>query len=259
MTVPTEIAATANETTAEQRPVRHERHEHRDRERHEHRDAPRANVAAEAEAVASEEPTQTLKVAEIAHAADRADRGGKRRDKKTTAPTEETREFWETWADNKATQPAPEPAVAEAAEPEAAEARPARSARGKDEKRGGRDRGRGKRDEVKDDDAKPARGKKDDAPRGKRDTIVMSAAAAVDGNQARLFVNLGKKHGVTADQLRALLAGPVGGDTARIGSVSLRDTHAHVRVPEELVEAIIAGVHGTTHGEQTVTVERARA
>jgi hypothetical protein len=30
-------------------------------------------------------------------------------------------------------------------------------------------------------------------------------------------------------------------------------------VPEELVEAIIAGVHGTTHGDHAVTVERARA
>ena len=49
------------------------------------------------------------------------------------------------------------------------------------------------------------------------------------------------------------------GDTARIGSVSLRDSHAHVRVPEELVEKIIAGVHGTLHNDHNVTVERARA
>ena len=64
---------------------------------------------------------------------------------------------------------------------------------------------------------------------------------------------------MSADDLRSLLAGPIGGDTARIGSVSLRDSHAHVRVPEELVEAIIAGVHGTTHADQSVTVERSRA
>jgi len=72
-------------------------------------------------------------------------------------------------------------------------------------------------------------------------------------------VSLGKKHGVSADDLRLLLAGPIGGDKARIGSVSLRDSHAHVRVPEEHVEAIIAGVHGTQHNEHDVTVERARA
>jgi hypothetical protein len=35
--------------------------------------------------------------------------------------------------------------------------------------------------------------------------------------------------------------------------------HAHVRVPEELVDAIIAGVNGTQHNEQDVKVERARA
>jgi hypothetical protein len=72
-------------------------------------------------------------------------------------------------------------------------------------------------------------------------------------------VSLGKKHGVSAEDLRSLLAGPIGGDTGRIGSVSLRDSHAHVRVPEEHVDAIIAAVHGTLHNDHNVTVERARA
>lgn len=225
-----------------------------------------------------------MKIDEVAQAAlDRADRGKRRdRDSKKSAPTEATREFWETWADNKATAPAAAPAPARAEAPaeapvEAAadadgdDAHERKSAKGgkRDDKRG---RGRDRKDHKDhkddkpakaakhDDDAKPSRGKKDDAPRGKRDTVVMpAAAAAADGSQARLFVNLGKKHGVSADQLRALLAEPIGGDTARIGSVSLRDTHAHVRVPEELVDAIIAGVNGTSHKEQTVAVERARA
>jgi len=95
-----------------------------------------------------------------------------------------------------------------------------------------------------------------DAPRPFLHPVVTPAG---DGTQARLFVSLGKKHGVSADDLRSLLAGPIGGDTARIGSVSLRDSHAHVRVPEELVDAIISGVHGTQHKDQDVTVERSRA
>jgi hypothetical protein len=86
-----------------------------------------------------------------------------------------------------------------------------------------------------------------------------SPPPAVEGAQTRLFISLGKKHGVSADDLRALLAGPIGGDKERIGSVSLRDSHAHVRVPEDLVDQIIAGVHGTQHNEHDVTVERARA
>ena len=126
------------------------------------------------------------------------------------------------------------------------------------------------RTEAKPDrtEAKPDRTDRSEKPergaRVKRDTAVepahpAAASASPDGAQARLFVSLGKKHGVSADDLRGLLSGPIGGDKARIGSVSLRDSHAHVRVPEESVDAIIAGVHGTQHNEHDVTVERARA
>lgn len=143
----------------------------------------------------------------------------------------------------------PAEATEAAAEPDAAEARSDRkSSRGRD-----RDRGRGK----KDDDKRTA--KKDDAPAKASSKSAASAAPAAAGDQARLFINLGKKHGVSADDLRTLLSGPVGGDTSRIGSVSLRDAHAHVRVPEDLADAIIEGVHGTTHNDESVTVERARA
>jgi hypothetical protein len=184
----------------------------------------------------------------------------KKKDKRSTEVTEATREFWETWAENKATR---EPdAISEVVEDR--EEKKARPARGEREERRGRDRGRGRGDKATREE-KPSRKDKDDersSARGKRDTTVDTsarAAAVADGNQARLFVSLGKKHGVSADDLRNLLAGPIGGDTSQIGSVSLRDSHAHVRVPEEHVEAIIAGVHGTLHNDHNVTVERARA
>ena len=204
-------------------------------------------------------------VDDIARAAlERADRNktGGKRDKKS-APTAETREFWETWAEEKSTRPEPAPAPAAAAAEETVEERPARDRGGK-----GRDRDRGRgRDKAKHDkpDAKPdskidAKAEKsDDKHERKGKKAEATPAVAADGAQARLFVSLGKKHGVSADDLRALLAGPIGGDKARIGSVSLRDSHAHVRVPEELVDAIITGVHGTQHNEHEVTVERARA
>jgi hypothetical protein len=179
--------------------------------------------------------------------------------------TAETREFWETWADNKAAR---EPDAKPVGEPDAAAAAEERTEPGerserreKSERsdRRGRERSRG-RDQS---DKREKREKKDEerSSRARRDTSVDEAppSNAADGNQARLFVSLGKKHGVSAEDLRTLLAGPVGGDTSRIGSVSLRDSHAHVRVPEELVEAIIAGVHGTLHKDHNVTVERARA
>jgi hypothetical protein len=201
---------------------------------------------------AAEEP----KVDSVAR--DLVDRA-KKKDKRSTEVTEATREFWETWAENKATRE-PE-AIAEVVEER--DEKKSRAGRGDREERSerrGRDRARkSTRDE------RPARKDKDEerpSARVKRDTTVDTSArtaAVADGNQARLFVSLGKKHGVSADDLRTLLAGPIGGDTSQIGSVSLRDSHAHVRVPEEHVEAIIAGVHGTLHNDHNVTVERARA
>jgi hypothetical protein len=224
---------------------------------------PAAEPDAHPEMTASPALAETVVDAPIPQAAAPA----KSRDKKRSEPTEATREFWETWADNKSTKPeapvaakAPVAAEEPAADEEADDAGEERKGRS----RGGRGRGRGGKTsadkpapKAKDATKEAKADKKDEAPsRAKRDTAVTPAA---DGTQARLFVSLGKKHGVSADDLRSLLAGPIGGDTARIGSVSLRDAHAHVRVPEELVEAIISGVHGTQHKDHDVTVERSRA
>jgi hypothetical protein len=191
----------------------------------------------------------------VARAAlDRADKS-KRRDKRASEPTAETREFWETWAESKTTH---EPTPAAEAAPEESErprerGRERTRDRDKDKTRG-RDKREAKSDKSDKSDKHAKHDKKDDSGRGKRE-----AAPSADGGQVRLFVSLGKKHGVSADDLRTLLAGAVGGDTARIGSVSLRDSHAHVRVPEDLADAIIARIHGTAHGEHSVTVERSRS
>jgi len=188
---------------------------------------------------------EAAKVEEAPRAA-AADKKGK----KKSEPTAENREFWETWAEEKSTRPEPTPAAVTeaAAEEPAAE----RGGRGRDRGGRGRDKDRGRAKSDTKVDAKP------EAKSAKREAAP-AAAPAGDAAQARLFVSLGKKHGVSADDLRGLLAAPLGGDKARIGSVSLRDSHAHVRVPEDAVDAIIGAVHGTKHNDQDVTVERARA
>jgi ATP-dependent RNA helicase DeaD len=244
---------------------RGDRHEHRDRDRDRNREA--RLEAAPVEAV--EPPTQVIETAAIAepHATsvdDVARAALEGRNKKKGKPASgDNKEFWETWAETKSTrepEPAPAPAAAAPDEEPAAEERSER--RGRDRKRG-RDKRETKIDkpEKADKPDKAEKAEKADKPekRGKREDAAPAAAATAEGAQARLFVNLGKKHGVSADDLRALLAKPIGGDRARIGSVSLRDSHAHVRVPEELVEDIISGVHGTKHDGTEVTVERARA
>jgi len=187
-------------------------------------------------------------------------------------PTAETREFWETWAEEKSTRSEQPPATvevpAETASESGGEDKAERSDRGERSERGGRgrDRGRGGKDRGKrgDRDKRSAKedrsSSKDEEKRpSKREAAAAPAAAASSDAQARLFVSLGKKHGVSADDLRSLLAAGTEGDKSKIGAISLRDSHAHVRVPEDAVDAIIAAVNGTQHNDQDVTVEPARA
>ncbi len=115
-------------------------------------------------------------------------------------------------------------------------------------------------------DDRPARTERDDRParteRDRDDRPARAATAEVAADPStltRLFVSLGKRDGVTADDLRAILGRELGDDVKRIGSVALRDSHCHVRVPEDLAERIIVSVHGTSHNGTEVRVERARA
>jgi hypothetical protein len=222
---------------------------------------PEAIVGTEAAPAVETHVESPTKVDDIARAA--LDRKSKR-DAKRSGPTTETREFWETWAAEKSTREPAAEETAEASEPAESEERPARSrdkgGRDKRDKDRGRDKG-GRGDKRAKSDTKvdkPEKKEKEEGGRGKRDTAY-SAPPAMDGAQARLFVSLGKKHGVSADDLRELLANAIGGDKSRIGSVSLRDSHAHVRVPEDLADKIIEGVNNTKHEDHDVTVERSRA
>ena len=75
---------------------------------------------------------------------------------------------------------------------------------------------------------------------------------------ARLYVNIGKREEATADEIRELLCGDLGEDAARVGSIALRNTHAYVRVPEDLVDRVIEGARGKSYKERELVVERAR-
>ena len=75
---------------------------------------------------------------------------------------------------------------------------------------------------------------------------------------ARLYVNIGKREEATADEIRELLCRDLGDDAARIGSIALRNTHAYVRVPEDLVDRVIESARGKSYKERELVVERAR-
>ena len=77
-------------------------------------------------------------------------------------------------------------------------------------------------------------------------------------SQVRLHVNLGKKHGLAADDVRKLLGEGAGVAPSSLGSVAMRDTYCHVRVPASIADRIIGAVSGTVHGDTTIKIEIAR-
>ncbi|HUS66314.1 MAG TPA: DEAD/DEAH box helicase [Kofleriaceae bacterium] len=83
-------------------------------------------------------------------------------------------------------------------------------------------------------------------------------AGADDGGGARLYVNIGKREDATADDIRALLSQDLGEDAARLGAIALRNTHAYVRCPEDLVDRVIESTRGKSFKERELLVERAR-
>lgn len=177
------------------------------------------------------------------------------------------RDFWETWADEKASRPAPAKAEAPKAEVKAkpddkgtkAEAPKADAKASKsDAKKGAKAKADDK--PAKADAKKGAKAKTDEKP-AKADAKGKKAAdtGGDPSEQVKLFVGLGKEHGVSAGDVRGILAGKLGGDASKIGSIMLRDTHAYVKVPGDVASQLIARVHGTKHAGQTVKVERAQA
>ncbi len=118
-------------------------------------------------------------------------------------------------------------------------------------------------------DAAPAR-TRDEAPARTRDPAPAAARLHTDddaesmeqsgpGESARLYVNVGKREGLSASDVRRLLGEGVTEDIAsRIGSVALRNTHCYVRVPEDIVDEVIAAVEGKSYEDRELVIERAR-
>jgi ATP-dependent RNA helicase DeaD len=173
---------------------------------------------------------------------------------------DEAKEFWETWADEKAVR--------------RLQAQPAQSKQSKPRNGG--------RDETTARDAAPGAGKgrnggsaaparvREPAPARVREPAPAPAPAASRedddeamessaGDSARLYVNVGKRENLTASDVRRILGEGVSEDIAsRIGSVALRNTHCYVRVPEDIVDDVIAAVAGKKYEDRELVVERAR-
>ncbi len=146
----------------------------------------------------------------------------------STSSADSGREFWEAWADEKVSRSASDNAI-----PVVSEQPTEISVEG--------DRAFGAPpdavDEPRNDDMESSEG---------------------GDMSARLYVNIGKREEATADEIRELLCRDLGDDAARVGSIALRNTHAYVRVPEDLVDRVIEAARGKSYKERELVVERAR-
>jgi hypothetical protein len=75
-------------------------------------------------------------------------------------------------------------------------------------------------------------------------------------NFVRLYVNLGKKDGVTADIVANHLSSF--GHAIPTGAIELMNTHCYVNVPSTAAEKLCASVSNTTLVGRTVLCEPAR-
>jgi hypothetical protein len=72
----------------------------------------------------------------------------------------------------------------------------------------------------------------------------------------RLYVNLGRKDGATAEQVAEMLSSS--GAVVPVADVELMNTHCYVNVAKETAETLCAGLNGRSHNGRAVVCEPAR-
>ncbi|MCB9558339.1 MAG: DEAD/DEAH box helicase [Deltaproteobacteria bacterium] len=81
---------------------------------------------------------------------------------------------------------------------------------------------------------------------------------AVSADSVRLYIGVGRRHGVRASELKEWVQAQGEVESGAIEQFSLRDRHTFVSVSSGLAEAIIERLNGKTFNERPVRVERAR-
>jgi ATP-dependent RNA helicase DeaD len=82
------------------------------------------------------------------------------------------------------------------------------------------------------------------------------AAVQVASGQVRLYVNLGRKDGATAEIVAEMLSSS--GAVVPVADVELMNTHCYVNVAKETAETLCAGLNGRSHNGRAVVCEPAR-
>ncbi len=74
----------------------------------------------------------------------------------------------------------------------------------------------------------------------------------------RLYVNVGRKEGVSAPDLVALFCEGAGLQRSDLGRVQVRDTHSYVGVRADAGERVVQRLHGRPYKGRDLIVEPAR-
>ncbi|MBK6848634.1 MAG: DEAD/DEAH box helicase [Proteobacteria bacterium] len=95
------------------------------------------------------------------------------------------------------------------------------------------------------------------------DTTASVAPAALvppaTADMTRVFVNVGRQHGVRVEDLTSFVQIEAGLHADEIGPVTQQDRHSHLLLNERVVDQTVVALSGKLFGEQTLRVERARA
>lgn len=78
-------------------------------------------------------------------------------------------------------------------------------------------------------------------------------------DMTRVFVNVGRQHGVRVEDLTSFVQIEAGLHADAIGPIIQQDRHCHILLRDEVVDQAIATLNGKLFQEQTLRVERARA
>ncbi|MCC6747294.1 MAG: DbpA RNA binding domain-containing protein [Deltaproteobacteria bacterium] len=80
-----------------------------------------------------------------------------------------------------------------------------------------------------------------------------------DANVVRLFLNLGRRQGVRADELSRFIVSDGQLEAAEIVRVDVRDRYTFVNVVPDAADRVLERVSGKTLNDRTLRVERAKS
>jgi len=81
----------------------------------------------------------------------------------------------------------------------------------------------------------------------------------LDGDEAKVYVSVGRKDGVRVGDLNRLFQDSGGLNRDEVGRIRLRDKHSFVSIPATKVEEVIDALHGIDFADRELKVEPARA